>query len=745
MTPAGYTLRLPAHRWIAAALTMLLVVAMVAGLLSAPETAGVAHTVAMLAGLGLLAVVAIGKNRTLSWTWIALGSGAFVTGLSTDGAHYNEVFTLGVLVSTLGYLLSWAGIWLYREQRVRGGQLEFVLDAIGSLVSISIIATTIAVVGVGRFRDDSELLYTVALCTTIMITASPAILASISRTRFGGRDRWLTAAFASAMVGMLLMTLSLRRDLNLTHWGLAFAELQLPLLAVAASTRPCESGSKQLGTWWEWVPPACWTAVGVSALVWGSSGDLSQVGDKMTVAAALAIALAVARFTYTVREVGRTVLRRHRSLTDELTGLPNRHALFHDLTLLTHSKGADGKHVTLLMLGLDGFRSLNETLGHHAGDSLLWSISQRLSKALGEDGQLVRMGGDEFAAVLEHPIDPELVASRLLHSFDNVFEVESINVTVGASIGLATFPDDALDGRELARRTEVAMTDAKRRRVGIASYHSGSDWYSVAHLALADDLRVALDTSDGSLWVGFQPQLDLSSGEYFGAEALVRWEHPERGPVSPATMLPIAERSGQLTALTDWMLEQVVATLARLDTAHGAMRMALTISAATLVDVGLPHRIEEALARHGVAPERLVIEVTEDAVMSDPARCLDVLERISELGVEIAIDDFGTGQSSLSQLRSLPANELKIDRSFVRGMAHNTLDSEIIKLIVSLGHQIGMRVVAEGVETDIERQLLSKMGCDVVQGFGVGKPMPIDELCEFLLDHAAARTNTEAA
>ena len=208
---------------------------------------------------------------------------------------------------------------------------------------------------------------------------------------------------------------------------------------------------------------------------------------------------------------------------------------------------------------------------------------------------------------------------------------------------------------------------------------------------------------------------------------------------------PIAERSGQLTALTDWMLEQVVATLARLDTAHGAMRMALNISAATLVDVGLPHRIEEALARHGVVPARLVIEVTEDAVMSDPARCLDVLERIAELGVEIAIDDFGTGQSSLSQLRSLPANELKIDRSFVRGMAHNTLDSEIIKLIVSLGHQIGMRVVAEGVETDIERQLLSKMGCDVVQGFGVGKPMPIDELCEFLLDHAAARTNTEAA
>jgi diguanylate cyclase (GGDEF)-like protein len=537
------------------------------------------------------------------------------------------------------------------------------------------------------------------------------------------------------MLGHLFMALALRRDWPLTTAGLTIAELQLPLMAVAALARPGIAGARQLGTWWEWVPPTIWAAVAATAL---TADRWMELPPMVLVGAAAALLMAVIRFAFTVRSVGRRVQHRDMSLTDELTGLPNRHVLFQQLALLTHSRGASGEEATLLVLGIDNFRSLNDTLGHHAGDRLLAIMAGRLSAELAEDGVLMRMSGDEFAAILRAPVDPDAVTPRLLRSVEQPFDVSSINVSLSASIGMARFPADAVEGRELARRAEVAMSDAKRRRVGYAYYADAQDQDAIDQLSLADDLRRALATDDGSLWVAFQPQLDVTSGTIHGAEALLRWSHPTRGTVPPDQLLPIAERSGLLTPLTDWMLEQTVSAAARLVQSHGAhLRFAVNVSAATLVDLRLPHRIDQALIRHGVSPLQLVVEVTEDALMSDQQRCLQVVERIAALGVEVAIDDFGTGHSTLSQLRNLPANELKIDRAFVQAMTTDLLDAEIVRLIVRMGRQVGLRVVAEGVETTKERRMLADFGCSVLQGYGISKPLPYAEFAAFLAGHSS--------
>lgn len=735
MSPQGYRLRAPLPVSIAIVLTLTLAAAMVAGLLAGGPTAGPAHTAALLAGAGLLVLVVAGKRTGVPWTWIALGAGAFAVGMATNGMRYDAAAQPEPLIAAAGFLLLWAGIWLIREQRVRYGRVEFVLDAMGSLIAVCVLGALVTLLGRGPYRDASELWYTLGICTAISLTAVIPLMTAVARTPYCSRDRWMTAAFAAGLLGHIVLTWSIRRDVSTGGVGFALYELQLPLLAIAATQRPGVAGTKVLGTWWEWVPPTAWTIVGGGTLI---ADRWVELPLPVVLLAAATLAFAVVRFAHTVRMVGRTVLERHESLTDELTGLPNRHVLFEDLALLTHSRGASGETATLLVVGIDNFRSLTDTLGHRAGDRLLVAVAGRLASAIADRAQLMRMSGDEFAVIVRAPESADEIRDALIRSMADLFEIDGINLSIEASIGLARFPDDAIEAQELARLAEVAMTDAKRRRIGAAYYDAEQDASSVAQLALADDLRQALEHDDGGLWVGFQPQLDVTSGTMHGAEALLRWTHPTHGEIRPDQVLPIAERNGLLTPLTDWMLEQAASAAASLAAHHGTnLRFAVNVSAATLVDVRLPRRIDEILHRYGVLPQQLVIEITEDALMSDERRCLEVVDRIAALGVEIAIDDFGTGHSTLSQLRSLPANELKVDRAFVQAMTADLLDAEIVRLIVRMGRQVGLRVVAEGVETNKERRMLADFGCSVVQGYGIAKPMPLAELSAFLAGHSS--------
>jgi predicted signal transduction protein with EAL and GGDEF domain len=358
------------------------------------------------------------------------------------------------------------------------------------------------------------------------------------------------------------------------------------------------------------------------------------------------------------------------------------------------------------------------------------AVGRRLTAVL--PAEPARLGGDEFAVVVPGDADPWSVAHAAVAALDESLEIEGISVSVRASVGIARFPDDATDARELARRADVAMYEAKRTRLPVALYESERDEHSRERLALAADLRAAFERQE--LWLAYQPQVDIASGVIDGAEALIRWNHPSHGAVPPPELLGVAERVGLMPRLTEWVLEHAVAQAAAWRRRGIVVRVAVNVSAITLVDENLPQQIGGVLARHNLTPESLVIEVTEDAVMRDPRRSIAILERVKALGVAIAFDDFGTGHSSLEQLRRLPAEELKLDRSFVQPMAQDAADAAVVRSVVDLGRALGLRVVAEGVESPEIFQALQAMGCDIAQGFGIARPMPPAQFERFVCE-----------
>jgi len=493
--------------------------------------------------------------------------------------------------------------------------------------------------------------------------------------------------------------------------------LGLLCIASAAWARPAPGRVLPVGGWWELTSPACIATLACGILV---ADHFSRLPTAAIVLAAATFACSLARLVWTLREVRSLALHRREALTDDLTGLPNRRALFRELEVLTAAGERSSRRLALLQLDLDGFKELNDTLGHHAGDDLLIAVSRRLEAIV--PGTLARLGGDEFAAIVPEGHDARKVAKAIGAALHVPVDIEGVGVAVHASIGIAHFPQDAHDSRELARRADVAMYDAKRLGTVVAGYTAEHDEHSLDRLSLAADLRNAFDCDE--LWLAFQPQVDIATGRISGAEALIRWKHPTRGDVPPGVLLPIAERTGLMPQLTLWVLEHAVAQAAQWRRVGLDIHVAVNVSAIVLVDATLPDRITETLERHALTPDNLCVEVTEDAVMRDTSRAIAILERIKASGVEISVDDFGTGQSSLEQLKNVPADELKLDRSFVLGMVDDPQDAAIVGSVVGLGRALGLRVVAEGVETPQVWQRLAELGCDVAQGFGLARPMP---------------------
>jgi diguanylate cyclase (GGDEF)-like protein len=493
--------------------------------------------------------------------------------------------------------------------------------------------------------------------------------------------------------------------------------LGLLLIAAAAWARPAPGRVLPVGGWWELTAPACIATLACGILV---ADHFARLPTASILLAAATFAVALARLVWTLREVRSLALHRREALTDDLTGLPNRRALFRELEVLTAAGERSAHRLALLQLDLDGFKELNDTLGHAAGDELLIAVSRRLEAVI--PGTLARLGGDEFAAIVPEGHDARAVAEAVGLALHAPMDIDGVGVAVNASVGIAYFPQDAGDARELARRADVAMYDAKRLGTVVAGYTAEHDEHSLDKLALAADLRSALDREE--LWLAFQPQVDIASGRISGAEALIRWRHPTRGEIPPGVLLPIAERTGLMPQLTLWVLDRAVCQAAEWRQGGLDVRVAVNVSAIVLVDATLPERIAETLQRHALTPDNLVVEVTEDAVMRDTSRAIQILGEIKASGVEIAVDDFGTGQSSLEQLKNVPADEIKLDRSFVLGMAEDPHDAAIVGTVVGLGRAMGLRVVAEGVETPAVWQRLAELGCDVAQGFGLARPMP---------------------
>ncbi len=428
---------------------------------------------------------------------------------------------------------------------------------------------------------------------------------------------------------------------------------------------------------------------------------------------------------------------RHQALHDALTGLPNR-SLLH----LRAERALRGDHpAAILLIDLDRFKEVNDTLGHEHGDELLVEVAERLRGALRQGDTLARFGGDEFAVLLDglpHRGAVAELAGRLQDALRSPFALRGVAVALEASIGAALYPDHGATVSTLLQRADVAMYDAKRGRRGVSIYSTERDPYSADRLGLLAELRRAI--SGDELILHFQPKVALDTGDVVGVEALVRWQHPTRGLLPPDEFVPLAARTGAVADLTRWVLDSALAQQCSWSAQGIDLPVAVNLAAANIVDVTLPDAIAALLARHGVAGDRLECEISEHTVMSDPERAIDVLERLRDLGVRLSLDDFGTGHSSLAYLKRLPLDEVKIDRSFVAGMAEDENDAVIVRSTIDLARNLGLVVVAEGVETEDVMLELATLSCDTAQGYHLSRPLPAGELTTWLLARPVTRS-----
>ncbi|MFP3987736.1 bifunctional diguanylate cyclase/phosphodiesterase [Streptomyces sp. E11-3] len=424
--------------------------------------------------------------------------------------------------------------------------------------------------------------------------------------------------------------------------------------------------------------------------------------------------------------------RAEEQLRDPLTGLPNRQWLLERIWTALDDADRVGARSALVLIDLDRFRSVNDTLGHLAGDRLLLQIADRLRHALPRGAEAARLGGDEFAVLLptcDSTTSAQRVARTLVAELGSPLDLDGLTLVLEASAGLAVFPDHALDAEGLLRRADVAMYQAKRDRTGVEVYESKRDSNTPDRLGLLGDLRRALDANEVELH--YQPKVRFD-GQVAGLEALVRWVHPERGKVPPDEFIAIAESSGLMPYLTEYVLETALAQVARWQAQGLKVPVAVNVSPRDVHTPGFAGAVAARLARHGVPAGALQLEITEHVLLEDPQRAADTMAGLTGHGVKMSLDDFGTGYSSLVHLRRLPVSELKIDRSFVARLAVDNEDAEIVRCTVDLAHSLGLLVVAEGVEDDETWERLRDLGCDAVQGWLVAAAMPAEETTAWL-------------
>ena len=486
-------------------------------------------------------------------------------------------------------------------------------------------------------------------------------------------------------------------------------------------------------------PHAADVAAGYAAL----SGTVSEWEACTAQARALPVEISCGRvglqgealFTVIIRDISERKAQQRelefRATHDALTSLPNRAAL--DAHLAALLGRAEQPAVALLMLDLCRFKEVNDTLGHSVGDAVLQEVARRFVRTAAERGLVARIGGDEFVVVADEAADPAGVvqlADALAQSLRAPIDLGGVSIDVGVSTGIAFYPRDAADGPTLLRHADVAMYLAKRRGTIYERYDAAHDGHTVRKLTMVGELRSAI--ARGGLQLHYQPQVDLRRGTSTAVEGLLRWQHPTLGNVSPAEFVGIAESTDLIRPLTEFTLREALAQCARWRAAGLELRVAVNLSARMLHDPDLARRLATVLAASGVPPASLEVEITESAVMLDPARALRSVREIHELGVQVAVDDYGTGFSGLNYLRDLPAQLLKLDKSFVQGMRSRRGDRVIVESTIRMAHGLHLRVVAEGVESESDARLLVRLGCDFAQGYHYTRPLPAEACGEWI-------------
>ncbi len=510
-------------------------------------------------------------------------------------------------------------------------------------------------------------------------------------------------------------------------WGVSFA------LMVAAACRPQQSAIKA-------IPRTSGTKLvvgaGVVALAVLTLRPEDSLAYYIVPPAVLTLAAAAARMGLALRDANRAAEAFALSLTDDLTKLPNRRAI---RTRLKEGI-ADRGPLALMLLDLDGFKEINDALGHHAGDIVLRFVAVRMREAVAPEVMVARLGGDEFAILLRSNDEIELMetAQQVLTELSKPVVVDGIEICPSGSVGIAVVSDSDREDSEVLRRADVAMYQAKGSRTGAALYDAHLDEFSRSRLLLAEDLRRGIAEDQIEVW--YQPQVDAATMQVHALEALVRWRHPTDGLLSPVAFLPAARRGGLMGALSDTIARLAVRDLHRLLEAGLDLRIAINCAPPELLSQTFLPRLYASLDEWDVPADRLVLEVTEDSFLADPQRARSILLDLRSHGIQVSIDDYGTGFSSLTYLRDLPVQELKIDRSLVRDVATDDRTRMIVASTVQLAHALDMRTVAEGVEEAVDFAQLVAMGIDVLQGYHIARPLPASEVEQWVRDWTTTAT-----
>ena len=435
---------------------------------------------------------------------------------------------------------------------------------------------------------------------------------------------------------------------------------------------------------------------------------------------------AVVTFTDISERYSYQQVLKHQAYHDSLTGLPNRSLLHKHLDKLLSTSN---NQLAFMIIDLDRFKEINDSLGHLSGDILLKMIGPRLQDVLGEDDVLARLGGDEFAILLKthHIIDDVVKISKsLLTAITEPFDLEGMQIQIDASIGIAISPLHSDDGSTLMRYADVAMYHAKTNKLGYSIYDRELDSHSPKRLALFGEIRQAIDTNQFTLY--YQPKIKISDKSIVGFEALLRWNHPKYGLLSPDDFIPLAELGEIINPLTFWVINQAITDRQKWSAQDWHFDVAVNVSVRNIQDMSIIDKINELIETNGMQHKHLEMELTESAVMTDPVRAQETLQKINDLGIRISIDDYGTGYSSLAYLKKLPIDNLKIDKSFVFEMINNDNDALIVRSTIKLAHNLNLKVIAEGVENQDSLDLLEIMGCDYAQGYYISKPIPADDI-----------------
>lgn len=689
----------------------------------------VQNAVLVLASAFILARVWMVPVNRLGWSFIGGGVGVYAAG---NIAYFSYVqYQPGPPVPSVAdvlwlasYGLLFVGVGSVIRRRLIMSDRALILDAVIAVLGLTAVASTwltyLLHATTGRFTEvavtmaypvcDLVLLTMVAgACALVRVRGeAPLVLLAAGLLLFGAADTIYTLRVAADnyTAGTLLDAM----------WAAA------AVLMVRASLRaPSGTGSNPPRGWSALVIPLTFTTMSLALLLYG---EFHRLPVDATALGAAAMIAALVRGAMSYRHVQRLALSRIEARTDDLTGLGNRRR-FHEV-VSAHIE--NGKRLAVLMLDLDRFKEINDSLGHTAGDNLLVDVGRRLLDHMRQDDLLVRLGGDEFAIMLPgtDAAAALAVADRLRGDLQRGFVVGDISTHIDVSIGIALYPETAETVEGLVQRADIAMYEAKTERVGTQIYCADNHDNPADRLRLAADLRSALVNDD--LVLHYQPKVSLGDESVVGVEALVRWAHPDRGLLYPDRFLPDAERYGLMRRLTTSVLAKGLDQAAAWLSEGRPLSVAVNVSASSLLDTELPAQIADMLAVRGLTGEALIIEVTETTLLVDPERALGTLQALRQLGVRVSIDDYGTGYSSLARLRDLPVDELKLDRSFVADLQRDPRAAAIVESTIRLAHSLGLTIVAEGVEDVETQQLLGSLGCDVGQGYHFGRPAPCDEM-----------------